>query len=313
LLVLLLQLAGCASNSKTLPDWITDTPDTATSIYGVGEGRSVAQAKKNALLEIASKIEVRVQSETSANTTLRNGKLDESFKQQINTRVSEMKLSNFQVEKVEAVAGRYYALAALSRTDFIRNQKGSLERLDKNIDLILSGSQQPHLKKLAAYEEARGVAVQASAIALIITSLDSTFSATPYLEKLERIKRDEKELAGKTYFKVVVARPYQAAKKLMEDALTSNGLQLVGENSPNAVIDIHGESTEKYLFKTYNVRGKIVVQVKTPDAESLGGREHDALGSSFTSADEARNSSLGELFSGMDSRQKVYRFIGLSE
>jgi len=313
-IVITLLLTSCASSSNSLPDWVTNTqPDTTSKLYGIGEGRSVEQAKKSALLDIAAKIEIHVQSQSSSNSVLRNGEFNESFKQQINTQVSEIKLSNHQVEKVDDFNGRFYALVSLSRTELIKNQKITFNRLNKNIDNILAKAANDHIKKLVAYNKARVLAEQATSTAIIISSLDKSFVATPYLNKFENIKQAEKNLVSKTYFHVKTTRQFSSTKKLIENALAENGFQFTEKSQANAIIQISGEIKEKYLFNTYNIRAKVIAQLKSLDNYILGGQEYDAIGSSFSSAKEARNDAFYKLISGIDSRQKVYQFLGLSE
>jgi len=70
---------GPFGKSKT-PDWAIDQiPDTASTLYGIGSGRSIDAAKQAALEDIAGKLITNVQSSTQQLTQTSNGKVSESF------------------------------------------------------------------------------------------------------------------------------------------------------------------------------------------------------------------------------------------
>lgn len=122
----LLQALGPFGKSKT-PDWAIDQiPDTASTLYGIGSGRSIEAAKQSALEDIAGKLITNVKSSTQQLTQSSNGKVSESFSRNIQTSVEKMGLGGYEVDLSEKKGKVFWVRLSLERSKLFNTTKTQL-------------------------------------------------------------------------------------------------------------------------------------------------------------------------------------------
>src|SRR5262245_23934398 len=108
------------AHANGLPQWVSNPEqDDAKSIYGVGDGSSLARATQSALNNISGKLATVIKSNITANTTLDQGRTSVYFSEDVSTKTFDTKLSGYEVERSVVQDGTYYVMVRMSRSAFV--------------------------------------------------------------------------------------------------------------------------------------------------------------------------------------------------
>jgi hypothetical protein len=122
------------SNEQTMPDWVKNHPVSADYYIGVGFGNKNnqnieyrAQAKKNALNDLASEISVTIKSNSFLFTMEYNDSFNEEFKSTIKTEISK-DLEGYELVDSWENKSIYKVYYRLSKSEYHQKQKKEKEK-----------------------------------------------------------------------------------------------------------------------------------------------------------------------------------------
>lgn len=177
---LLLFLFGCAASEKAedvnpAPGWVKNRPVVEGHYIGIGSARKVgmkheyvAEARKNALQDMASQIASRVSSTSVLNTIENSYGVSESYSERIEIE-SESYLEGFEPVDYYESRGQYWVYYRISKREYRRNE---IERREKALESALS-----------KYQSARGEAASGRPMEAIALSLEGLQKLKGFLGK----------------------------------------------------------------------------------------------------------------------------------
>lgn len=129
LLTLVCQTASAINfKRKSLPEWVEiPIEDTGSTLYGIGSGDTLAQAKQASLESIAGKLLTQVSSSASYTTQVRNDTANVSLDKQINSAILQTDLSGAQLDVSEKVKKTYWARSKIQRSQLQAATKRKLD------------------------------------------------------------------------------------------------------------------------------------------------------------------------------------------
>ncbi len=186
---------GCAvKNSNSLPSWyINPVENTAIFIYGVGEGGSLNEAKNSALNDMASRLNVSVNSSVNQfKQTIENTNKQDSFEKKISTNlnveVKDIEFPNAQILNSEVVNSRYYVLAKVDKNELIKSYTTKLKLNDNLIRKSLKNALLDDKDKTFELLKLVPLVNKAISQTTLLSSLDSSFNGNSYISEFSGIK-----------------------------------------------------------------------------------------------------------------------------
>ena len=235
------------------PAWILQPPtDTATYIYGVGEGGNRKQAIQSGLADLAAKISVTVSAEFSRVTTVRKREIElvsQDANKNVKTKVTNIKISHYSVDKVYSpIPTKVFVLVKANRKQIFNSYK---QELDNHISNFNSNKENAkNLGNFAYYQFLKNEQLELANFnnnRLIASSLNSNFNNKKYLRHEQNVNNDINKLTAKFNFQVVATN---ATSKPFANALKSRlaQLKLLGNNSSKLKIEAN---TSRSLSKSH--------------------------------------------------------------
>ena len=142
LLVLILPILVTACTSTDLPTWyVENVNNNQVMISGVGQGRTLSEAKKNAIEQISSQIWVNVESasrQTDSYVSNGNSEFNNNrFYNQIDTNTANIAFAGVEYNHIENRNGLYYVQATVERSEIVRQLKNDIEAIDTSANEII--------------------------------------------------------------------------------------------------------------------------------------------------------------------------------
>lgn len=159
-------LGACVSNP---PGWFLTKEPNSAKLYGVGAGESLANAKQEAINDLAQSVQAKISAQTQLQNTLHNDRFSSSLSQDIHISSANLPLQNLQITNKSYAKGTYYVQVGISRADIIAPLQKRLQDIlgaSKHIDGTCVG-----IREFALLESSLR---QGREIVQILQSLDST-------------------------------------------------------------------------------------------------------------------------------------------
>lgn len=114
--LLVLLFGGCANHP---PKWFLNPQTSNNFFYGNGSSTDVAQAKNNAINDLAQNIQTQIMSDTHLNNTQRNNIDSSELHQNIYLNVASLELQNLKTTKQSYVGDTFYIQVQISKQDVL--------------------------------------------------------------------------------------------------------------------------------------------------------------------------------------------------
>jgi len=272
-LIILIFLSACGS--PEIPKWYVNTPkDNSLYFYATAEGYSKQNAIKNALNDIASRINVKISSNFVINKGIHNEKTYNEIYQQINTQISNVSFNNYEILKTQKRDDKYYVLVRVNKQKLIKSLK---TKTDLNLQNLKFDNQTPIKKVISAYKILNGLKKLKSDV-FILESLGHDIN--PYVIKIEKLENKAKTIITNTKFSVKANRFKNATIEVLSRYLT------ITPNSNN-IISVNVTTKKFILFNNYIIKGEASVFIDKPYTVTF-------LGKSVSNFKEAFNSAKSE-------------------
>lgn len=271
-LFILLISSGCFSSKakiESIPNWYLNTPqNTASTIYGVGEGSSLEDAKSAALNSMSSRLVVSVGSSLQKLTTSgSDGSYSKSVTQDIKVDVEKIQYTNAKVEKNALVGGNYYVLMSVDRVELFNEKKKSFFVDDGTIDTTFKdGKDLPELEKIYLIKNLSPKIIDNRKKAFVLYAINNSFDYAPYFNKYDAYLSQIDKLKSELQISVNSNEESKFFMDIIVQMLNEDGYKVV-KNSSNVQIDINN----KIRYSEY--KGWKIAKVSTTIGVSSRGKK----------------------------------------
>ncbi len=250
---------GSKDESNSIPNWYLNSPaNTSTTIYGVGEGSNLEDAKSAALNSMSSRLVVAVGSSLQKLTTSStNGGYSKSVTQDIKVDVEKIQFTNAKVDKNAVVGGNFYVLMSVNRIELFNEKKNSFFIEDKGIDTRFSeGEDLAHLEKIYHIKAMSPKIVDNRKKSFVLYAINNSFDYGTYFSKYDGYLATIDRLKSELQISVSSNEENKFFADEIIEKLNTNGYKVV-KNSSNVEINVHN----KIRFSEY--KGWKIVKVST--------------------------------------------------
>lgn len=187
LILCLITFIGCTTS---YPSWYLKQEYQNNYIYGVGEGKSLNEAKSLALSDIAAQISLEIKSSLDIkNTYTMENDTQDIYKQNnndINISVDDIGLNNIEYTNIEDINNIFYVKARIEKNALISKLNADISSYMKQIDIILDDTKTSSCSSLSPKHrnELNNITHNAEIKTMQIQSLKGN---TPYAAKLKQI------------------------------------------------------------------------------------------------------------------------------
>ncbi|MDA0902477.1 MAG: LPP20 family lipoprotein [Proteobacteria bacterium] len=319
----LLIIASCAisggSSINSLPSWyINPTQNNHSSLYGVGEGFTLAEAKNAALQNLASKLRVSISSSTS--TILEEDKFsaNEEFKQRINEEVEKISFSNYQVSNSANIGSRFYAEVEVDRANFIQEYREKLSGLNGQMSQIYRRSaNKTILEKRNDLAKIVDLSIQGQLILDIFSGLGAIENSAKQknLSQYNDYRQAYEEILDQIEFFVKTNNTPESISKVVTTALNKEKLKLAtaksSQNKNQVTMDILSAIVSDKIYGAYIAKVRLKISLISNQNKIIAGNEIEVSGSSVVSQNEAINAASRQLSEEIES-QGLFAVIGIN-
>lgn len=255
--------SGCVSmGSKevvSIPNWYLNSPqNSATTLYGVGEGANLEDAKSSALNSMSSRLVVAVGSSLQKLTSSdSNGGYSKSITQDIKVDVEKIQFTNARVEKNAVVSGNVYVLMSVNRIELFNEKKKTFYIDDKGIDTIFDeGVSLPTLEKIYHIKKISPKIIDNRKKAFVLYAINNSFDYAPYFTKYDGYLAQIDKLKSELQISVSSNEKNRFFADEITQMLNEDGYKVV-EYSSNVQVNV----TNKIRYSEY--KGWQIAKVST--------------------------------------------------
>lgn len=227
------------------------TTDTQQYYYGMGEGKSITEARNEALADIASRISISVGAQTQQTTAYRQRydreRLDRELRTDIQTETSVIDFVGVKDLSTEKIAGRWRVGVSVDRValaeQYRRKTKQQFQQIEDEYALYENEPLFGRLKRAAAIETS--IRKLESDMALL-TSIQPGANLSDYRERITAIRRSFSTLAAQTRFYVRGDKHSKGLVALVKARLGSAGYGLAQDHGNIEVVIQTGFEKKDY-------------------------------------------------------------------
>ena len=273
LLVVMVFSSGCISlgskdESSSIPNWYLNSPaNTSTTIYGVGEGSNLEDAKSAALNSMSARLVVAVGSSLQKLTTssTSNG-YSKSVTQDIKVDVEKIQFTNAKVEKNAVVGGNFYVLMSVDRIELFNEKKKSFFIEDEGIDTRFSeGENLAKLEKIYHIKAMSSKIIDNRKKSFVLYAINNSFDYGPYFSKYDGYLSQIDTLKSELQISVTSNEKNKFFSDEIIEKLNADGYKVV-QDSSNVEINVNN----KIRYSEY--KGWKIAKVSTTVGVSSRGK-----------------------------------------
>jgi len=233
--IVLFIIIGCTGDQQNYaaPQWYLNNPqNTATMLYGEGEGYVKQESINNALSSMSSKLIVSVKSTINTTTTANSDQyyLKETTKN-IEVQAKKIEFSNAKIAKIQQVGGSIYVIMKVDRVELFninfRKFKTQHKFIQDRYRTISSRSKMQQIKNLTALKP---MLLQASTDALLLNAINQSFKFERYYDIYQQYIEKIDKLKASLVIKVISNHDRKFFKDSLVSALNANNYTVSNYN-----------------------------------------------------------------------------------
>lgn len=236
-LIIALFLTSCSNNKPepqalSYPNWyLNPTQNTLTTLYGVGEGRTLTEATNSALDNLSSRLLVTVQSNiTITEKSYRDFReyATSTTNSEISSKTAELGFKNYKIDESIYFSGKNIVQVSIKKDDLIQTIKSDIEKLYSELDFVKK-QQYDTLTLYLKEQELLSKFYNSSNKAQILDSLgyDSKF-----IQKTNSLRDEINSLKNRATFYISADNESSKYKNIFKDALLKRGFKVVNSIAP---------------------------------------------------------------------------------
>jgi hypothetical protein len=253
------------TRDTSTPSWVTATPQSQTMIYGVGSApvsndteQSKQAARESARLALAKQLNVIISADTTIKQTANNQSMQFLVDEVLKSNVPKIQLQGVKIEEEHSSNNTVYALASFNRTEAIMQTELEINALDEAI------KQTPldNISKKILIKNAitlRNLALKRQSYNDYLVMLQSARLNKPSIID-DKLNLGEQKLNELTFSIAMADKKYPRLPSLIARGLSSNGLNVVGDNADfNLIVSLEWQDIEKSGTFYNIVDGSLIV------------------------------------------------------
>lgn len=287
----------------TVPEWaLAGSSRDGEHELGIGSGRSLEEATRLALRDVAARLSISVRSRLTDTVLEADGTSVERLEQVIETRVSGARFAGWERTRSEAHDGIYWTEVRIDRGRLARDSSAELARIADEVDLRLETAAGSALRRLIALETTARDRERAADLVLLLGGLDAGFDRARWDARRSRWRAIDEAARRALVFEV---RSDPASREIagwIESRLVAERLQTRGGacDAPDAVcIDVRSELTEAELAHRHIAKIRSTVAVLEPGGALVHANDVEGRGASKADRERARRRALDDLRIGL--------------
>jgi len=277
LMIVGLVMAGCAESPKPEPEPQTvqtasvfgaATTDTQRYFYGMGEGKSITEARNAALADIASRITVSVGASMQQVTEYRRREDEERLNRELRTdiRADTRQIDFVGVKDIatEKIDGRWHVSVSVDRAllanRYEEKTAQSFRDVESGYSLYQDDTLFMQLKRAGALKtQLRSFEGDLALLEAIRPGYDSS----AYRTKIEAMDKSFAGLPGKVRFQIRSDANSQALVPLLKDALMQEGYGVAASGGNLVLVVQTGYEQKHYKSANEKMANMIFIERKT--------------------------------------------------
>lgn len=323
LVIALFILSGCGSSKrvviekKELPAWyINPFKTTSSTLYSVGEGENKTEAIANALNSMTSTLNVSISSEFNTKSVVKEGSL-ESYQStstnEVKSKVEKISISHYEVVNSKDFGFKRYLVSI--KSDKRKLFEGLKKELQLKFKLIENRNIEVEnynaIKQLSIFKDARKSTADVKNIIAVMGSLNPSFSANIYMDKLQNIENRYEKLLSKISFSVDSNRDAVKLKPVILNGLSLKKYSIKKNGSNNHFKILISSNTAKARAYGFDLaRSAIAITVKDSAGVIIGSNKLNITGQS-TQGYKIAKESVAMKLNEMVKKEGIAKVIGL--
>ncbi len=317
----ILFFAACGGSKEaqpvSYPSWYMNLPNNnGTSLYGVGEGRNIDEAKASALNAVAASLSTTVSSEFKKNeSTLSFNGNENAYHSAINTikaQVKEIEFNDYQVIENHVTAHKVIVLIEVSRARLLQQQQEKLDRFSTELTAEKKNiSEQSPLQQTYLYSVQIDKAQKLQSMALLCKTINTNFDTTPYLRQAADIKQAKNDAMNNTKVFISADMDARVFTDVLKEGLNKAGIKTVASHADaNIHIKNRFQLDEIYGFKI--AKASLSLSIKDANQKTISTRSLSLSGKSRYDYEKAKANTAQVLANKID-EEGIYTLLGIKQ
>ena len=276
----LIFFGGCASASSVHDQqkeaalaWVSSPPsDTAQYYYGVGEGKSITEAKNSALADVSSRISVSVNSTFSSSVSATrlgdNETVASKVKQDVLAKSKEIEYSNVDVQESANNDGVWYVLVQVDRAQLAQNYIDKLTKIDNDLknewDIFSSASL---FEKLKLSTKINSLMAQTDTIFALLKAIKPTFDDSVYATRYTSYTKEIRNAQNAIVFSIQADTNSQTLASLIRSELSKANYKF-SATAYNVLVKITTSAQEQKIDSANLEYAKLTWALRTTTIEA---------------------------------------------
>lgn len=258
--ILSLVLLGANIAASSLSDqqqaatvaWISSPPsDTPRYYYGLGEGKSITEAKNSALADISSRISVSVNSSFSSSVSATrlgdNETVASKVKEEVTAKSKDIDYTNVEVQESANDNGIWHVLVQVDRVELAKNYLEKLSKVDNQLknewDLFASASSFEKLKLSAGINM---LLSQTDTIFSLIKVIQPSFNDAEYAQRYAIYTKEMRNAQNAIIFSIKADDNSQTLATLLQSELSMANYKF-SDTAYNVLIKISTQAVSQKI------------------------------------------------------------------
>jgi len=251
-LLVFISFIGCFSKPQP-PSWAVNIPqDNTKYFYASAQAFTKEGAIKQALNDIASRLNVSVSSNLLINKGIFKDKAYNEISQQINTKVSKIHFNNYKVIKSKQIDNQVYVLVQVDKNKLKEQLRSDIKLKLTKISNLLTNIPYP-LQKIQNSYKAIKLIKQTKRTILMLQTLGADTSK--YVEKLAKLAQKASNYLKTTKFSIKTNKFKQITMDVMSKYFN------ISKNAN--LIKINITLKRNYILRQYLIIGKANINFKS--------------------------------------------------
>ncbi|MEA2110911.1 MAG: LPP20 family lipoprotein [Campylobacterota bacterium] len=285
-LLLTLLISGCIGTTKPkIESWYYTPPrDTATTLYGVGDGASFKSAKVDALASISSNLSVTLQSnyEKSDQAVRSDGseRTLQEIRHTIKTQAKKISFSKVDIIKEQVIEKRVYLLVSVNRARLYAEHQRKLDAQMQKIERDITASQSlSSLERFIALKQFHDTSSTLIATVAVLRAINSRRDLSNYENTIAKYEKAYLKSKSSLKLHVKSSRESQMFKLALQKSLMNMGVKLV-QDGADGVVELKFNSKKERLMG-YNIE-KCFLHVKLSNSQKsiIASKDYVVVGKS---------------------------------
>jgi hypothetical protein len=282
-----------------VPDWALANPawDPGQAI-GIGSGPDLDVATRAALVDLASRLSIQVESHLRDIAREIDGKASQNLEQIIETRVLETRLSGWQRTRSTLAAGVFWVEVRIDRRRLIEAALLELGELTRHVDGLLESARGSALRQLVALQTTSADRDRAYHLIVLLDGVGSDFDRRVWDARRASWQDTDRSARSALVFAVRPDRQSREIASWLESALAAERFAVRAggcSDLETVCIDVRSEVVEADVASRYVTRIRSFFAVHEPGGGLFQERDLTGRGDSSSDRRRARRAALDDL------------------